>query len=163
TMEAHAANNYQPGHIAVMTNVDGQGNLLPLTDKAMLHRLRNEHWHTDSSFKPVPALASLLSGRVVPPAGGNTEFASARAAYAALPESRKAALDGLMVKHGVGMPRDEKDRTHYTEEQHQRLSPVHPLVRTNPVNGRKNVYIGSHAGEVLGMPLEESRKLLDEL
>src|SRR5262249_60977110 len=130
-----------------------QGNLLPLDHETTRHGERNEHWHTHSSFKPVPALASLLSGRMVPPAGGNTDFASARAAYASLPAGRQAAYDGLMVRHGVGMPKDEKDRASYTEEQHRRLSPTHPLVRVNPVNGRKNLYVGAHAGEDPGQPL----------
>src|SRR5215213_10968150 len=67
TMEAHASNNWKPGHIAVMTNLDKQGNLLPLDHPSMIHRLRNESWHTDSSFKPIAALCSLLSGRIVPP------------------------------------------------------------------------------------------------
>src|SRR2546421_600260 len=104
TMEAHAANDYKPGHIAVMTNLDAKGDLLPLTHPSMIHRQRNESWHTDSSFKSVAALASLLSGRIVPPVGGNTEFASARAAYAALPEERKSALEGLTVVHRVTAP-----------------------------------------------------------
>src|SRR5688572_14202144 len=101
TMEAHASNDYKPGHIAVMTNLDANGNLLPLDHPSMVHRLRNELWHTDSSFKPVAALLSMLHARTVPPAGvgGNTEFASARAAYAALPEERRKALDALQVIH----------------------------------------------------------------
>src|SRR2546429_3683671 len=71
TMEAHAANDYRPGHIAVMTNLDAKGNLLPLTHPSLIHRVRNESWHTDSSFKSVAPLASLLSGRIVPPVVGN--------------------------------------------------------------------------------------------
>jgi alpha-ketoglutarate-dependent 2,4-dichlorophenoxyacetate dioxygenase len=162
TMEAHAANNWKPGHIAIMTNLDAKGDLLPLSDPGMIHRLRNEAWHTDSSFKPVAALASLLSGRVVPPVGGNTDFASARAAYAALPEARKKSLEGLNVIHRVAAPDLEDDKA-YDEEQKRRLTVIHPLVRTNPVNGRKNLYIGSHAQEIVGMSREESRKILDEL
>jgi alpha-ketoglutarate-dependent 2,4-dichlorophenoxyacetate dioxygenase len=162
TMEAHAANNFKPGHIAVMTNLDPQGNLLPLDDPGMIHRLRNEAWHTDSSFKPVAALCSMLSGRIVPPEGGNTDFVSARAAYAAFPDERKTALDNLTAIHRVAEPKDTDDPA-YTEEQKKRLTVTHPLVRTNPVNGRKNFYVGSHAQEIIGMSRVDARKLLDEL
>ena len=162
TMEAHAANNYMPGHIAVMTNLDAGGNLLPLTDPGMIHRMRNEAWHTDSSFKAVPALCSLLSGRIVPPEGGNTDFASALAAYAAFPDARKAALDAMTVIHRVAEP-GKVDDPAYNAEQKKRLTVTHPLVRTNPVNGRNNFYVGSHAQEIEGMPNESARALLDEL
>jgi alpha-ketoglutarate-dependent 2,4-dichlorophenoxyacetate dioxygenase len=162
TMEAHAANNYNPGHIAVMTNLDAKGDLLPLDDPGMIHRLRNEAWHTDSSFKAVPALCSMLSGREVPPVGGNTEFASARAAYAAFADERKAALDDLICIHRVAEPSNVDDPG-YSEEQRKRLTVQHPLVRTNPVNGRKNFYVGSHAQEVLGMPDEAAHALIVEL
>lgn len=162
TMEAHAANNYQPTHISVMTNLDANGKLLPLDDPAMIHRLRNEEWHTDSSFKTIGALASLLSGRVVPPEGGNTEFASGRAAYAALSEERKQALEGLQAVHRVTKP-DDMDEDAYSEEQKRRLTVIHPVVRTNPVNGRKNLYAGAHAQEIVGWSRAEGRALLDEL
>jgi alpha-ketoglutarate-dependent 2,4-dichlorophenoxyacetate dioxygenase len=162
TMEAHAANDWRPGHIAVMTNLDAEGNLLPLDAPSMIHRLRNEAWHTDSSFKPVAALASLLSARVVPPAGGNTEFASARAAYASLPEERRSALEGLTVVHRVTVPDDAEEKA-YSDEQKKRLTVTHPLVRVNPVNARRNLYVGAHAQEIVGMPREQGRELLDEL
>ena len=162
TMEAHAANNFNPGHIAVMTNLDAQGNFLPLTDPGMVQRLRNEAWHTDSSFKPVAALCSLLSGRVVPPVGGNTDFASTRAAYAALPGMRKAELEGMIAVHKVAAANIANDPG-YNDEQKKRLTVTHPLIRTNPVNGRKNVYVGAHAQEIVGMPREQGRALLDEL
>ena len=162
TMEAHAANNYKPGHIAIMTNLDAQGNMLPLDDPGMLHRLRNEAWHTDSSFKPVAALASLLSGRIVPPVGGNTDFASGRAAYAAFADERKAGLDNLTVIHRVAEPKNVNDPA-YSEEQKKRLTVTHPLVRTNPVNGRKNFYVGSHAQEIIGMSPEAGLRLIEEI
>lgn len=162
-MEAHAANDYKPGHIAVMTNLDANGNKLPLDHPAMLHRERNELWHTDSSFKPIGALASLLHARIVPPVGGNTDFASARAGCAALPPERKAALADLDVIHRVIAPNETYETQAYNDEQKKRLTVVHPLVRTNPVNGRKNLYVGSHAQEVIGMPPAAGRALLDEL
>jgi alpha-ketoglutarate-dependent 2,4-dichlorophenoxyacetate dioxygenase len=163
TMEAHAANNYKPGHIAVMTNLDAKGELLPLSDPGMIHRLRNEAWHTDSSFKRVGALASLLSARIVPPIGGNTEFASARAGYAALPAERKVGLDDYTIVHRVTAPDESADSRAYSEEQKQRLTVTHPLIRSNPVNGRKNLYVGAHAQEIVGMPREAGKRMLDEL
>ena len=162
TMEAHPGNGFKPSPIAVMTNIDAQGKLLPLDHPSMIHRLRNEEWHTDSSFKSVAALCSLLSGREVPPVGGNTDFASARAAYAALPEARKAALEGMTVIHRVAEPSNTDDPA-YNEEQKKRLTVTHPLLRTNPVNGCKNLYVGSHAQEIMDMSREDARKLLHEL
>src|SRR6476620_4970090 len=162
TMIAHPGNDWNPGHISVMTNLGKDGNFLPPDHPAMKHRARNEEWHSDSSFKPVAALASLLHARIVPPVGGNTDFASARAAYAALPEERKRAVEDLKVVHRVTAPDVEEDKA-YDEEQKKRLTVTHPLVRTNPVNGRKNLYVGSHAQEIVGMPRDEARKLLDEL
>lgn len=164
TMEAHPANNFRPGHIAVMTNLDNAGNLLPLTDPGMLHRLRNEAWHTDSSFKPVASLCSMLHARIVPPpgVGGNTDFACASAAYAAYPDTRKAEFEKMTVVHRVAKPEDKNDPA-YNEEQKRRLTVRHPLVRTNPVNGRKNFYAGAHAQEIDGMAETEGYRLLREI
>ena len=164
TMEAHPANNFRPGHIAVMTNLDANGNLLPLDDPGMLHRLRNEAWHTDSSFKPVAALCSMLHGRIVPPVGvgGNTDFASARAAYAAYPDTRKAEFEKMTVIHRVAKPEDKNDPA-YNAEQKKRLTVRHPLVRTNPVNGLKNFYAGAHAQEIEGMDEAEGYQLLNDI
>jgi len=162
TMIAHPGNDWNPGHISVMTNLGKDGDFLPLDHPAMKHRARNEEWHSDSSFKPVAALASLLSARIVPPVGGNTDFASARAAYAALPPERKAALEGLTALHRMTY-RDMENDKGYNEEDKKRHVVTHPVVRTNPVNGRKALYVGSHAQEIVGMPPEEGAKLLEEL
>jgi alpha-ketoglutarate-dependent 2,4-dichlorophenoxyacetate dioxygenase len=162
TMIAHPGNDWNPGHISVMTNLDKDGQFQPLDHPAMLHRARNEEWHSDSSFKPVAALASLLSARIVPPVGGNTDFASARAAYDALPAERTSALEGLTALHRM-THRDMDNDKGYKEEDKKRHVVTHPLVRTNPVNGRKALYVGSHAQEIVGMPPEEGAKLIDEL
>ena len=161
-MVAHPGNDWNPGHISVMTNLDKDGNLLPLDSPSMIHRMRNEAWHSDSSFKPIAALASLLSARIVPPVGGNTEFASARAAYEALPDERKAALEGLTAVHRITHPDIENDKG-YVEEDKKRHTVTHPVIRTNPVNGRKALYVGAHAQEIVGMPPAEGRRILDEL
>ncbi|MPZ41946.1 MAG: TauD/TfdA family dioxygenase [Betaproteobacteria bacterium] len=162
-MEAHPANNYNPGHISVMTNLDADGNLMPLDHPVMVHRERNEAWHTDSSFKPIGALCSMLHARIVPPIGGNTEFASARAAYAALAPERKAAVAELKAIHRVTAPDEPHDTKAYLDEAKKRLTVIHPVVRTNPANGKKNLYVGAHAQEILGMPPQEGRVLLEEL
>jgi alpha-ketoglutarate-dependent 2,4-dichlorophenoxyacetate dioxygenase len=162
-MEAHPANNYNPGHISVMTNLDADGNLMPLDHPVMVHRERNEAWHSDSSFKPIGSLCSMLHARIVPPIGGNTEFASARAAYAALSPERQAAVAELKAVHRVTAPDEPHDTKAYLDEAKKRLTVVHPVVRTNPVNGRKNLYVGAHAQEIVGMPPKEGRALLEEL
>ena len=162
TMIAHPGNDWNPGHISVMTNLGKDGNFLPLDHPAMLHRARNEEWHSDSSFKPVAALASMLSARIVPPVGGNTDFASARAAYDALPAERKAQLEGLVALHRMTY-RDMENDKGYNEEDKKRHVVTHPLIRTNPVNGRKALYVGSHAQEIVGMPLDEGARLIEEL
>jgi len=162
TMIAHPGNDWNPGHISVMTNLGKDGNFLPPEHPAMLHRERNEAWHSDSSFKPVAALASLLAARIVPPVGGNTEFASERAAYDALPAARKAELEGMVAVHRMTHPDKEHDDG-YRDDDKARHVVTHPLIRMNPVNGRKALYVGAHAQEIVGRPPREGRKMLDEL
>jgi alpha-ketoglutarate-dependent 2,4-dichlorophenoxyacetate dioxygenase len=162
TMIAHPGNDWNPGHISVMTNLGKDGNFLPFDHPAMIHRERNEAWHSDSSFKPVAALASLLAARIVPPVGGNTEFASERAAYEALPANLKAGLEQLIAVHRMTHPDRENDHG-YRDEDKERHVVKHPLIRTNPVNGRKALYVGAHAQAIVGMPSKEGRKMLDEL
>ena len=162
TMIAHPGNDWNPGHISVMTNLTHDGSMLPFDHPAMLHRERNESWHSDSSFKPVAALASLLASRIVPPVGGNTEFASERAAYDDLPEARKAELELLTAVHRMTHPDKEHDDG-YRDEDKERHVVTHPLIRVNPVNGRKALYVGAHAQAVVGMPLKDGRRMLDEL
>jgi len=162
TMVAHPGNDWNPGHISVMTNLGKDGSMLPLDHPAMEHRARNEAWHSDSSFKTIPALASLLSARIVPPSGGNTELASARAAYQDLPAARQAEFEHLTAVHRITQPDLDEDRG-YDEEAKKRYTVTHPLIRVNPVNGRKALYVGAHAQEIVGLPPQEGRRLLDEL
>jgi alpha-ketoglutarate-dependent 2,4-dichlorophenoxyacetate dioxygenase len=162
TMIAHPGNDWNPGQISVMSNLGKDGNFLPLDHPAMVHRTRNEEWHSDSSFKPVAALASMLAAHIVPPEGGNTDFASARAAYDDLPAERKAALENLTALHRMTY-RDMDSDTGYNDEDKKKHVVIHPVIRTNPVNGRKALYVGSHAQEIVGMLPEEGAKLLDEL
>jgi len=149
-----------------LSNVDPDHDdkLIGWDDRRMIYQSGNQLWHTDSSFKPVPAMASLLSGREVPPTGGETEFVSMRHAYATLPEATRRALEDKVVVHSILYSRSTIAKGLFDPSQEKGLAPVRQaLVRANPVNGRKSIYIGSHAWYVEGMPYDESRRLLDEL
>jgi alpha-ketoglutarate-dependent 2,4-dichlorophenoxyacetate dioxygenase len=130
----------------------------------MIFNSGNEMWHTDSSFKRVPATASMLSGRDVPPSGGATQFASQRAAYGDLAEELKRRIEDYVAIHDFTYSRSLIDSTVMTEEQKRETPPVpQAVVRANPVNGRKNIYTGAHASYIRGLPLEEGRALIGQL
>ncbi|HET7340235.1 MAG TPA: TauD/TfdA family dioxygenase [Methylomirabilota bacterium] len=143
---------------------DHEERLMGWDDRRMVYQSGNQLWHTDSSFKPVPAMASLLSGREVPASGGETEFVSMRHAWDTLPESTRARLEGRVVVHSILYSRSTIAPGLFDPEHERELVPVRQaLVRVNPANGRKNVYIGSHAWYIEGMDHAESRALLDAL
>ena len=149
-----------------LSNVDpsAEGRLMGWNDRRMLYQSGNQLWHTDSSFKPVPAMASLLSGREVPPVGGETEYVSLRHAYATLPAELQRRLEGRVVVHSILYSRSTIAPGLFDPEHEQELPPVRQaLVRANPVTGRKAIYIGSHAWYIEGMDGAESRRLLDDL
>ena len=127
-------------------------------------QLGNRLWHTDSSFKYLPARASLLYARTIAPIGGHTEFADLRAAYDALPADMKRKLEGLVAEHALAYSRLRIGFTNFSEEERKELPPVpQVIVRTIPENGRKSLYIASHIGRVLGMSDEEGHVLVDQL
>jgi alpha-ketoglutarate-dependent 2,4-dichlorophenoxyacetate dioxygenase len=149
-----------------LSNVDPDHDekLMGWSDRRMLYQSGNQLWHTDSSFKPVPAMASLLSGREVPPEGGETEFVSMRHAYETLAEETRRRIEGRVVVHSILYSRSTIAPGLFDPEQEKGLPPVRQaLVRTNPANGRKSIYIGSHAWYIEGLPYEESRRRLDDL
>jgi alpha-ketoglutarate-dependent 2,4-dichlorophenoxyacetate dioxygenase len=140
------------------------GEVIPPDDRRMIYQLANMLWHSDSSFKAVPALCSLLSARIVPPEGGATEFASARCAYPSLPEALKRRAESALAVHDFGWSRDQIRPGFFTDAERARYPPGrHPLVRANPVNGRKSLFLGAHASSIEGLPLEEGRALLRKL
>lgn len=152
-------------YFAVQTNLDlNTKELIPEDDRRMRHAKANFLWHSDSSYKAVPSLCSLLLARVAPPVGGNTEFCTLRAAYDELPQERRDMLVGLEAHHSLQHSRDRVDPRALTDEMRRELpGAAHPLVRTNLKNGRKALFCGSHAGYIVGWPMEEGRKLIDEL
>ena len=140
------------------------GEVIPPDDRRMIYQLANMLWHSDSSFKPVPSLCSLLSARVIPPQGGATEFASARAAYPSLPAALRARIEGAVIVHDFAWSRDQVRPGFFTDKERAEYPPVqHPIVRVNPVNGRPALFLGAHASHVVGRPVDEGRALLGEL
>src|ERR1700728_5195757 len=124
----------------------------------------NSLWHTDSSFKYLPARASLLYARSIPPIGGHTEFADLRAAYEALPDDLKGQLPGLVADHALAHSRARTGFNNFTAEERKNLPPVpQVLVRTSPENNRRALYLASHAGLIHGMSESESLALIDRL
>ena len=150
--------------IADISNIDTEGNIQPLDSPRRYFSLGNQLWHTDSSFKHVPARCSLLSAREIPPTGGETEFADLRAAYEALPEERKSLLAGLVVEHSIYRSRSQIGFAGFAREIHTDLPPVRQvLVRRHPGSGRMTLYLAAHASHVVGWPVEEGRKLVEDL
>jgi alpha-ketoglutarate-dependent 2,4-dichlorophenoxyacetate dioxygenase len=150
--------------ISDISNLDPDGRVMRAEDRRLLFNRGNQLWHTDSSFKMVPARCSLLSAREVPPAGGETEFADLRAAYDALPLEMKQKLDGLIAEHSIFRSRAQIGFTEFNDRIRSELPPVPQLlVRTHAGSGRKTLYLASHASHILGWPVEEGRKLIEEL
>jgi alpha-ketoglutarate-dependent 2,4-dichlorophenoxyacetate dioxygenase len=140
------------------------GEVIPPDDRRMVYQLANMLWHSDSSFKPVPAKYSLLSARTIPEAGGNTEFADMRAAYDALDEATKREVHDLVCRHSQIFSRGILGFTDFTEEERVKWAPVRQrLVRRHPTTGRLSLYLASHAGEIEGWPVPEARAFLRDL
>jgi len=145
-------------------HVDAEDHLIPQGDRRNLFNAGNQMWHTDSSFKRVPALASLLSGREVPPEGGETEFASMRVAYERLPDATRRLLEGKVAIHSFEYSRGLVGEGLLPPEDAAQVPPVpQALVRANPANGRKAFFVASHACEIVGMPTDEARALIRDL
>ncbi len=154
--------------VADISNLDAEGRVLPRDDRRNLFNLGNQLWHTDSSFKRIPAKCSLLSARELPTrgpmGGGETEFADLRAAWDALPEARKRELDGLVVEHSIFRSRSQIGFADFNDEIFKQLPPVpQVLVRHHPASGRTSLYLASHASHIIGWPVEEGRALIEEL
>ena len=146
-----------------ISNLDEHGNVMSADDERRHNNRGNQLWHTDSSFKSVPAMASMLSAREVPPSGGETEYADLRAAWDALPAARQQELEGLIAEHSILYSRSLIGYE-FTDEEKRKLQAVHQtVVRVHPTTRRKGLYLASHASHIVGRPVEEGRALLREL
>ncbi len=152
-----------PG-IADFSNLDKHGHIMSAEDRVWFFKLGDRLWHSDSSFRPIPAKYSLLSGRVIPSWGANTEFADMRAAYDALDARTKAEIDDLVCEHSLIYSREAIGMVDLTPEEIAAFKPVRQrLVRVHPVTGRKSLFLSSHAGAIVGWTVPEARIFLRDL
>ncbi len=150
--------------VSDVSNLDADNNILPAESRKRQSGLANRLWHTDSSFRHVPALTSLLYSRRVAPIGGHTQFADMRAAWDALPTAMQQRIDGLVVEHSIFHSRATIGFTDYSERERTSLpGALQLLVRTIPESGRRALYLASHAFRIAGMPDDEAHGLIAEL
>jgi alpha-ketoglutarate-dependent 2,4-dichlorophenoxyacetate dioxygenase len=149
---------------ADVSNLDRDDQPFAIDDRRRLFAIGNRLWHSDSSFKVVPAKYSILRGVTVPAAGGNTEFADMRAAYDAYDESTRDLIEDLVCEHSQIYSRQQIGFFDLSDAERERFAPVRQaLVRTHPVTGRRSVYLSSHAGGIIGWPIPEARIFLRDL
>ena len=147
-----------------ISNLDENGGIRGEQDARQSLLQITQLWHTDLSFRQGSAKWSMLHAKVIPPAGGDTEYADTRAAYDALPDAMKRRLEGLVAEHSAWHSTAKRGGYVPTEEERRSYPPArHKLVRRHPGSGRNALYIGSHASHIVGMPVEEGQELLAEL
>ena len=164
------------GHIATATerrlpldmqdasNLDKDQKPLARDDRRRMFNLGNRLWHSDSSYRAVPAKYSLLSGRIVVERGGRTEFADMRAAYDALGAAAKAEIADLICEHSLMFSRGTLGFTELSDAEREMFRPVRQrLVRTHPVSGRRSLFLSAHTGAIVGWPVPEARAFLRDL
>ena len=150
--------------LIVLTNMNSGGDVVEPNDRQILNNKANQLWHADSSFKTIPAKASMLSARIIPATGGDTQFISMRAVYAALPDRLKKLTAGKVVVHDYAYSRAKIDPDLVTEEERAAVPPVKQalLIDHGPDHG-PSLYLGAHAARIEGMDDEEGRALINEL
>jgi alpha-ketoglutarate-dependent 2,4-dichlorophenoxyacetate dioxygenase len=159
-----AADARLPPLFADVSNLDTNNQPYGQDDRRRLFAIGNRLWHSDASFKAIPAKYSLLRALRIPSKGGNTEFAHMGAAYEALDDETKALVEDLVCEHSQLFSRAAIGFTEFTPEERERFKPVRQrLVRMLPRTGRKSLYLSSHAGAIVGWPLAEARLLLRDL
>jgi alpha-ketoglutarate-dependent 2,4-dichlorophenoxyacetate dioxygenase len=147
-----------------ISNLDRNNRVMARDDRKRLFSLGNQLWHSDSSFKPTPAKYSILSARVIPDSGGDTEFADMRAAWDTLDEETKDLVQDLVCEHSQIFSRGILGFTDFTEEERRKWAPVpQRLVRRHPVTKRRSLFLAAHAGAIRGWPVPEARALLRDL
>jgi alpha-ketoglutarate-dependent 2,4-dichlorophenoxyacetate dioxygenase len=151
-------------HFVILSTIGEDGKVVPADHRLALRNRANQLWHTDSSFKRIPALTSVLSARIIPALGGETEFVSTRLAFERLEPKLRAKLENSFAWHDYAHSRGRIAPDLASPEERAALPPqCWRLVWKNPANGRDALYLGSHAYAIEGMEPTAGKKLLDEL
>ena len=146
-----------------VSNVGPNGEILESDARRRLYGLANRLWHTDASFQEPRGRYSMLAALVVPEVAADTEFADMRTAWDTLPEATKASLEGLRVHHSIAYSRQTLGFEFSDEERDRLKGAIHPLVLSNPRNGRRSLYLASHASRIIDRPVPDGRLLLRDL
>ena len=150
--------------MADVSNLGADHKPLARDDRRRMFNLGNRLWHSDSSFRAIPAKYSILSGRTAVDKGGRTEFADMRAAYDALDAATKAEVVDLICEHSLTWSRGTLGFTELTDAERAMFKPVlQRLTRTHPVTLRKSLYLSSHIGSIIGWPVPEARAFIRDL
>jgi len=153
-----------PVVFADVSNLDKEGRIAERNNKKRMAALGNRLWHTDASFRVIPARYSILSGRIVPSDGPDTEFADMRAAYDALDARTRAEVEDLVCEHSLIHSRGQLGFTEFLPNERVAMKPVRQrLVRTHPVTGRKSLFLASHIGTIVGWPRPEAMAFIRDL
>jgi alpha-ketoglutarate-dependent 2,4-dichlorophenoxyacetate dioxygenase len=170
TLELNTANNITrlderrlSIEMSDISNLDRDGRMLDRDDRRRAFNLGNRLWHSDSSFKPVPAKYSLLSARLLPSSGGNTEFADMRAAYDALDADTRAEIEDLIAEHSLMYSRGQLGFTEFSAEERLKFAPVRQRLVRRHRTGRKSLFLSSHIGGIVGWPAPEARAYVRDL
>src|SRR3954468_24331322 len=151
-------------HFVILSTIGPDGKVVPADHRLSLRARANQLWHTDSSFKRVPALASVLSARIIPARGGQTEYVSTRLAFARLDAAWRNKLENSFAWHDYAHSRSQIAPDLASPEERAALPPqCWRMVWKNPVNGRGAIYLASHAYAVEGMDAAAGKQLIDEL
>jgi alpha-ketoglutarate-dependent 2,4-dichlorophenoxyacetate dioxygenase len=160
----HVAADGAGTYLVILSTIDKDGNVVPADHRLALRNKANQLWHADSTFKPVPALASVLSGRIMPATGGETEYVSTRLAFERLDPATQRKAANLFAWHDYSHSRGKIAANIVSNNEAAALPPqCWRMVWTNPVNGKSALYIASHAYAIEGMEQSAAQKLIAEL
>jgi alpha-ketoglutarate-dependent 2,4-dichlorophenoxyacetate dioxygenase len=151
-------------NLVILKTLDDNGNVVPEDHRLALRNKANQLWHTDSPFKRLPALASVLSSRIIPGRGGETEFVSTRLAFERLDPALRKQLENSFAWHDYAYSRGQIAADLASPAERAALPPqCWRLVWKNPVNGRGALYIASHTSAIEGLEDAAGKKLIAEL